>query len=236
MNGLLVSTGFAAAAGAAAIAAYVGLVTGRLTIDLGIGRRTRLLAPSTSTSPHPARLSSPPLPRRTPTDCLGPAGEVEILERAGQMVLAVHRTAVGSGLTAVTVETFPRPAEPDGLPAPARPGAPSTIPPTGPGSPTPASSAPTFGGSARPGVTCSPAAGCTRSATLWPRSRPKANAAHSDGHRHCHLPLVVTHRAMRWQICHGSPARNLQTAATSPLSGPSVVAFCTPTVFNGGVN
>ena len=30
---------------------------------------------------------------------------VEILERAGQMVLAGHRTAVGSGLTAVTVET-----------------------------------------------------------------------------------------------------------------------------------
>ena len=31
--------------------------------------------------------------------------KVEILERAGQMVLAAHRTAVGSGLTAVTVET-----------------------------------------------------------------------------------------------------------------------------------
>jgi hypothetical protein len=31
--------------------------------------------------------------------------KVEILERAGQMVLAAHRTTVGSGLTAVTVET-----------------------------------------------------------------------------------------------------------------------------------
>jgi Polyketide cyclase / dehydrase and lipid transport len=31
--------------------------------------------------------------------------KVEILERVGQMVLAAHRTAVGSGLTAVTVET-----------------------------------------------------------------------------------------------------------------------------------
>jgi len=31
--------------------------------------------------------------------------KVEILERAGQMVLAAHRTPVGSGLTAVTVET-----------------------------------------------------------------------------------------------------------------------------------
>jgi hypothetical protein len=31
--------------------------------------------------------------------------KAEILERTGQMVPAVHRTAVGSGLTAVTVET-----------------------------------------------------------------------------------------------------------------------------------
>ena len=31
--------------------------------------------------------------------------KVEILERAGQMVLAAHRSAVGSGLTTVTVET-----------------------------------------------------------------------------------------------------------------------------------
>ena len=31
--------------------------------------------------------------------------KVEILERGGQMVLAAHRTPVGSGLTAVTVET-----------------------------------------------------------------------------------------------------------------------------------
>jgi hypothetical protein len=31
--------------------------------------------------------------------------KVEILEHAGPMVLAAHRTVVGSGLTAVTVET-----------------------------------------------------------------------------------------------------------------------------------
>jgi hypothetical protein len=30
--------------------------------------------------------------------------KVEILESVGQMVLAAHRTAAGSGLTAVTVE------------------------------------------------------------------------------------------------------------------------------------
>jgi hypothetical protein len=45
MNRLLVATGCAAVASAAAIGAYVGLVTGRLTLDLGIGRRTRPLGP-----------------------------------------------------------------------------------------------------------------------------------------------------------------------------------------------
>jgi hypothetical protein len=94
--------------------------------------------------------------------------KVEILERAGQMVLAAHRTPVGSGLTAVTVETVT-------LDPPNRMGfrllrgpvphvietLPSRRPPTGPGSATPASSAPAFGGSARPAVTWSPTAGCT---------------------------------------------------------------------------
>ena len=45
MNGLPLATGCAAVAGAAAIGAYVGLVTGRVTLDLGIGRRTRPLGP-----------------------------------------------------------------------------------------------------------------------------------------------------------------------------------------------
>jgi hypothetical protein len=45
MKRLLFVTGCAVVAGAATTGAYIGLVTGRLTIDLGLGRRTRLLGP-----------------------------------------------------------------------------------------------------------------------------------------------------------------------------------------------
>jgi Polyketide cyclase / dehydrase and lipid transport len=106
MNGLLVATGCAAAVGAAAIGGYVGLVTGRLTIDLGIGRRTRPLGPLHVDIAAPRETvfaaAAAPYADRQPRAM---REKVEILERAGQMVLAAHRTAVGSGLTAVTVET-----------------------------------------------------------------------------------------------------------------------------------
>ena len=106
MNGLLVATSCAAFAGAAAIGAYVGLVTGRLTIDLGIGRRTRPLGPLHLDIAAPRETvyaaAAAPYADRQPRAM---QEKVEILERAGQMVLAAHRTAVGSGLTAVTVET-----------------------------------------------------------------------------------------------------------------------------------
>jgi hypothetical protein len=45
MNRLLVAVSCAAVAGAAATGAYIGVVTGRLTFDLGLGRRTRPLGP-----------------------------------------------------------------------------------------------------------------------------------------------------------------------------------------------
>ena len=45
MNRVLVAISCAALAGTAATGAYAGLVTGRLTLDLGIGRRTRPLGP-----------------------------------------------------------------------------------------------------------------------------------------------------------------------------------------------
>jgi hypothetical protein len=45
MNRLLVAVSCAALAGAAATGAYIGVVTGRLTLDLGLGRRTRPLGP-----------------------------------------------------------------------------------------------------------------------------------------------------------------------------------------------
>ena len=67
-------------------------------------------------------------PRRCRAICrsaaTGMREKVEIPEWAGQMVLAAHRTVVGSGLTAVTVETVTLgPAEPDGLSAAPRRGA-----------------------------------------------------------------------------------------------------------------
>src|SRR5215207_1368401 len=87
MNGLLVATGCAAAAGTAAIGAYVGLVRGRLTIDLGIGRRTRPLGPLHLDIAAPRETvyaaAAAPYAGRQPRAM---QEKVEILERAGQMV------------------------------------------------------------------------------------------------------------------------------------------------------
>ena len=82
------------------------MVTGRLTLDLGIGRRTRPLGPIHLEIAAPREtvfaVAAAPYADRQPWAL---REKVEILERAGQMVLAAHRTPVGSGLTAVTVET-----------------------------------------------------------------------------------------------------------------------------------
>jgi hypothetical protein len=106
MNRLLVATGCAAVAGAAAAGAYIGVVTGRVTFDLGLGRRTRPLGPLHLDIAAPRETvfaaAAAPYADRQPRAM---REKVEILERAGQMVLAAHRTAVGSGLTTVTVET-----------------------------------------------------------------------------------------------------------------------------------
>jgi hypothetical protein len=185
MNRLMVAASCAALAGAATTGAYVGLVTGRLTLDLGIGRRNRPLGPlhldiAASREAVYDAAAAPYADRQTRA-----MGEkVEILERAGQMVLAAHRTPVGARLTAVTVEIV------------------SLDPPNRMGfrllrGPVPhvvetftfdeiadrtrltytGELAPTFGGSATPGVIWLPAAGCRRSRTLWPRPRPRASAA-----------------------------------------------------------
>ena len=90
----------------AGAATYVGLVTGRLTLDLGMGRRTRPLGPivveiaaprevvyGTATAPYAERGSR------------AMAEKVRILERTETMVLATHYTPVGTKLTAATVET-----------------------------------------------------------------------------------------------------------------------------------
>lgn len=92
---------------AATVAAgYVGLVTGRLTLDLGVGRRTRPLGPLETEIAAPPDLvfevAAAPYAERRPRAF---QDKVEILERTDHMVLAAHRTHVGGGLTAVTVET-----------------------------------------------------------------------------------------------------------------------------------
>ncbi len=95
-----------AASSAALGAGYLGLVSGALTVDLGIGRRLRPLGPldveiaaprsvvyDVATAPYAVRRSR------------AMQEKVDILERADGMVLAAHRTPLGNGLTAVTVET-----------------------------------------------------------------------------------------------------------------------------------
>jgi hypothetical protein len=95
------ATSCAALAGAEVTGAYIGVVNGRPTFDLGLGRRTRPLGPLHLNIATPCELSSPPLPRRTQIDRRGPI-------REKSMVLAAHRTPVVSGLTAVTTSRSPR--------------------------------------------------------------------------------------------------------------------------------
>ena len=90
----------------AAAGLYLGAVTGALTVDLGVGRRTRPLGPITLTIDAPrervfAAAAAPYADRQT----RAMREKVQILDRAGGMVLAAHRTPVGGRLTAVTVET-----------------------------------------------------------------------------------------------------------------------------------
>lgn len=92
--------------------AYRRLVAGDLTIDLGVGRVVRPLGPISITIDAPRDLVfeviSAPYLGRLPRDL---AGEIEVLERSTDMVLAAHRTPVGRGAVATTVETvrFERP-------------------------------------------------------------------------------------------------------------------------------
>jgi len=101
-----------AAAAVAGIAGYLGLVTGRLSIDLGIGRRMRPLGPQTVDIEAPRDLvfdviAQPYVGRATRAQ----QERIQVLERSAGMVLAVHRTPIGRRLIAETVETvvFTRP-------------------------------------------------------------------------------------------------------------------------------
>jgi hypothetical protein len=101
-------------AGAAVLAAgYLGLVTGAVAVDLGIGRRVRPLGPLTVVIAAPRDrvfevISAPYLGRQS----RAVADKIQILERGTDMVLAAHRTPIHRGrMVATTVETvrFSRP-------------------------------------------------------------------------------------------------------------------------------
>ncbi len=102
----------AGAALAAAAGVYLGTVTGRLTVDLGWGRRRRALGPLAVSVAAPRELVfdviAGPYLGRTPKAM---ADKLRVLERGSDMVLAEHRTPVRGGLVATTLETvhFTRP-------------------------------------------------------------------------------------------------------------------------------
>ena len=106
MSKLLGPAAVAAAALAAGTALYRSLLTGRVTLDLGVGRRTRALGPlSVDIAAPPETVfaaAAAPYAERRPRALME---KVHILERTDQMVLAAHNTPVGKHLTAVTVET-----------------------------------------------------------------------------------------------------------------------------------
>jgi hypothetical protein len=106
--------GSAATGGAAAI--YVGLVTGALHLDLGLGRTRRPLGPQVVHIAAPREVvfdvvAQPYLGRAT----RAMQEKVQVVERGDDMVLAVHHTPVHGRLSARTVETvrFTRPERVD---------------------------------------------------------------------------------------------------------------------------
>ena len=101
--------------GGAAVAGAVGyrmLVAGQLTVDTGVGRRLHELGPLIVDIDAPREIvfdlvAAPYLGRATRVM----KAKVEVLERGSDMVVAAHRTPVGGGLVATTVESvrFDRP-------------------------------------------------------------------------------------------------------------------------------
>ena len=99
-----------AAAGAGGL--YLGLVTGALPVDIGLGRTTRPLGPLSI---------EVAAPRETVFDVIAAPydvrasramqAKVAVLERGSDMVLAAHHTPIRGRLRATTVETvrFTRP-------------------------------------------------------------------------------------------------------------------------------
>jgi hypothetical protein len=104
--------GLAAVAAAAGGACLRLVATGAITVDTGVGRRTQRLGPLTvaiaASRDTVFEVIAAPYLGRTPRAL---AGEIQVLERGRDMVLAAHRTPVGWGMVTTTVETvrFERP-------------------------------------------------------------------------------------------------------------------------------
>jgi hypothetical protein len=102
-----------AAVGGGLAAAYLGLVTGSLTVDVGAGRRIRPLGPQTVDIAAPREVVfdvvAGPYLGRAPRAM---RERLNVLERGSDLVPAEHFTPIAGGrLAAVTVETvrFTRP-------------------------------------------------------------------------------------------------------------------------------
>ncbi|MDQ3326797.1 MAG: SRPBCC family protein [Actinomycetota bacterium] len=106
----------ACGAGAGAASIYLGLVTGAVPVDLGIGRTTRSLGPLSIDIVAPREtvfdVIAAPYEVRTPRAM---QAKVTVLERGSDMVLAAHYTPIRGRLRATTVETvrFTRPERVD---------------------------------------------------------------------------------------------------------------------------
>jgi hypothetical protein len=99
-------------AGLGAAAGWLGVITGAVSLDLGIGRRSRPLGPQLVDIAAPREvvfdvIAQPYLGRQT----RALAEKVRVLERGADLVLAAHRTPIRGRLVATTVETvtFHRP-------------------------------------------------------------------------------------------------------------------------------
>jgi hypothetical protein len=107
----LAVTAFGGFAGGLAVL-YRALATGQLTLDVDVGRTVLPLGPQQHDIAAPREVVfdviAEPYLGRTPRAL---ADEIEVLERGDDMVLAAHRTPVGSGMVTTTVETvrFERP-------------------------------------------------------------------------------------------------------------------------------
>lgn len=103
-----------ALSGVGAATLYRLVTTGALTLDVGIGRRSRPLGPLTVDINAPRDLVFDAIA----APYLGNPGRelaahIEVLDRGSDMVVAAHRTPVAGGLVAMTVEAvgFRRPDE-----------------------------------------------------------------------------------------------------------------------------